>query len=718
MFSAQKIGEQKSANALAGRSKPFFPAIIQKKLIVGSAHDVFESEADSVAEKVVRQSPVSVQKSSILQPAGDLVLNKINAVQRKCSHCEEEEKVRRKSANDSSSHLKTNFAPSHIENQIHSSQGSGNMMDNGIKNFMESRFGVDFSSVRIHTDSRANSMSKELNARAFTVGNNIYFKNGEYNPSQNSGKFLLAHELTHTLQQSGGNIKKLSLKSTHETKIQRGILDRIGEDASSIWDRTGGVAVDFAGRAGGMLLNFAGRTFDWAEERAESIINSIAPGLLNFLRTDIMAPMRGMIERGLDRITGGLFSRLQQEGFLGVLKHFVDGIFQTIQGSSALACESFSQGAEKIVNFVRQLRGGALANIRASFNNITGVLGSLWTHFALPAMDAIRYFAGDAFHYLIEKVNFAWRLISPIRTGISVVWNWISRNFNISWENTQSIWTWMNARITPIWNQVLIKCNPIRIAASTIESTIRTFSSFNPLEIMATATAGFYATLQFVTSSFSRNILVRYRNVLYQMVLNPILRGMEIFRGLFTTGLHWTQSMFVRVQSVFEAFANSVIQTGIFSVFTNVAQLISSLIFQMVSKAISRLSGFNFIFSAVMSTVTRMAGNFNAMVDRINVLAHNPWMFPLIYVSFYWRYLPDCFKPSIVDFTIRSMITLVSQINQTALLPKDWALMKQRIITFLHQTLVTNDDEKIGTVNRFAMLFRQKNFKGILQLIN
>ncbi len=68
--------------------------------------------------------------------------------------------------------------------------------------FMESRFGTDFSGVKIHTGHTAVQMNQELNAQAFTSGNDIYFNEGKYAPGSESGKHLLAHELTHTLQQS------------------------------------------------------------------------------------------------------------------------------------------------------------------------------------------------------------------------------------------------------------------------------------------------------------------------------------------------------------------------------------------------------------------------------------------------------------------------------------------------------------------------------------
>jgi hypothetical protein len=67
---------------------------------------------------------------------------------------------------------------------------------------MESRFGADFSNVKIHTGSYATQLSKDLNAQAFTVGNDVYFNEGKYQPESSEGKHLLAHELTHVIQQA------------------------------------------------------------------------------------------------------------------------------------------------------------------------------------------------------------------------------------------------------------------------------------------------------------------------------------------------------------------------------------------------------------------------------------------------------------------------------------------------------------------------------------
>ena len=73
---------------------------------------------------------------------------------------------------------------------------------------MEHSFGVDFNGVNIHTDSEAIQMNRELGAQAFTHGRDVYFNSGKFSPEQSEGKHLLAHELTHVVQQRGQHIRR------------------------------------------------------------------------------------------------------------------------------------------------------------------------------------------------------------------------------------------------------------------------------------------------------------------------------------------------------------------------------------------------------------------------------------------------------------------------------------------------------------------------------
>ncbi|MBT9316645.1 DUF4157 domain-containing protein [Leptothoe spongobia TAU-MAC 1115] len=115
-------------------------------------------------------------------------------------------KVQRKGGNETTT---TDF-----EQRLQSSKGSGAGLSEDVRGFMEPRFGADFSQVRVHTGSTAVQLNKEVGAQAFTHGNNIYFNSGKYSPGSTAGKELLAHELTHTIQQTGGSLNKIPQKQS------------------------------------------------------------------------------------------------------------------------------------------------------------------------------------------------------------------------------------------------------------------------------------------------------------------------------------------------------------------------------------------------------------------------------------------------------------------------------------------------------------------------
>lgn len=157
-----------------------------------------------------------------------------NFIQRKCAHCEEEEKAQRKplaSFIQKKSETNNYVAGDTVSNQIQSRKGGGNSMPESRKSFMESRFGSNFSNVNIHTDHNAAQMSKELNAQAFTVGNNIYFNEGKYKPQSFDGKKLLAHELTHVVQQTGKIQRQTSTGGSSYTTMTRQQFEQTMQNA-------------------------------------------------------------------------------------------------------------------------------------------------------------------------------------------------------------------------------------------------------------------------------------------------------------------------------------------------------------------------------------------------------------------------------------------------------------------------------------------------------
>jgi hypothetical protein len=124
-------------------------------------------------------------------------------LQRKCAECGKDEQIQTKSANKTPVQVRNVTAE-----QIQSSKGKGSSLNEKTSAFMSSRIGFDFRDVKIHTDTDAVKFSRELNAKAFTIGQDIYFDRGQFQPDTTAGQHLLAHELTHVVQQNGQLARK------------------------------------------------------------------------------------------------------------------------------------------------------------------------------------------------------------------------------------------------------------------------------------------------------------------------------------------------------------------------------------------------------------------------------------------------------------------------------------------------------------------------------
>jgi hypothetical protein len=172
----------------------------QTKLAISQPGDVFEQEADRVAEQIMRMSAVEGEQRLRI-PAG------MEVISRKCPKCrEDDEKLLQAKENAQQSNATSyGLDASQIAQDVCAS--SGWPLDTATRMFMEQHFGYDFSRVRVHNDARASESARAVNALAYTLGPNIVFGFGSYSPETSRGRRLLAHELTHVVQQGSATSK-------------------------------------------------------------------------------------------------------------------------------------------------------------------------------------------------------------------------------------------------------------------------------------------------------------------------------------------------------------------------------------------------------------------------------------------------------------------------------------------------------------------------------
>ncbi|MEH2090297.1 eCIS core domain-containing protein [Nostoc sp.] len=184
------------------------PQPIMAKLTIGAVGDKYEQEADRVAAQVVQR----INAPASLQSGED------ETVQRENMETEDNEArlMRSPILQRMSSDGGMAAAPD-LEASINQARGGGQVMTNNIRQPMEQAFGADFSRVKIHTGAQSDQLNQSIQARAFTTGQDVFFRQGEYNLGSRRGQELLAHELTHVVQQKSSVVQRVKHQGKQES---------------------------------------------------------------------------------------------------------------------------------------------------------------------------------------------------------------------------------------------------------------------------------------------------------------------------------------------------------------------------------------------------------------------------------------------------------------------------------------------------------------------
>jgi len=470
---------------------------IQTKLTVGAPNDVYEKEADSMADKVVQRltQPEVVSKKDQSVQAKPASTSFTPFVQKKCAHCEEEEKLQKEKENkgkeriqkkpifesdaeppdddkkvqrkcaecekeeklQKKSNTESTPASSTIESNLNSSKGRGATLPAAIREQMESSFGADFSNVRIHNDSSAVQMSRDLNAQAFTHGSDIYFNSGKYDANSKGGKHLLAHELTHVVQQNGSSLQtkpadETPYLTTNTPTVQRAwynfsipftdyefdpsiegvktaasvtastvkkgavfVKDKVVEAAEWVYEKIKGLinsGIDWLTNKFNDIKNFASTVFDQIKNTLSSVLGlitnplSLIKSALNFMNADTISMAWNALKSGANAVWSTIKSAI--DGLLSIgngiwktVSGFVSSLFSTVEG--LLDSTAFGLLPRFIKNEARSL----FNTVRSLWESIKDFWDGFWqkfTDFIHQLLTSIESFVNQVISFAIDTV--------------------------------------------------------------------------------------------------------------------------------------------------------------------------------------------------------------------------------------------------------------------------------------------------------------------------
>lgn len=377
-----KTAQHKIVNRAPAVQKPAAARTVQRQsaLKVSSPKDPAEKEAEATGKKIARmalpESSIAYTRSAtggvfrqiktdekekkIQKSLQSPYLNRFasSGICRQMKPEKEEKKIQRKIEGQPN-------VSSNVAADIQNSASGGSPLPLSVRRFMEPRFQADFSDVRIHTGDRSAQLNRQLNAKAFTVSNQVFFGKDQFQPHTSEGKELIAHELTHTIQQ-GASVQRsedVSVSQSGPVQVQRSIVSE---------------ALDYFADKANLIPGF--RMFTIILGVNPVNMSSVDRSAANILRAIVeFLPGGGLITRALDN--HGVFEKVgawveQQIKTLGLVGSSIRKAVTDFIGSLGVsdvfdlggvwnrAKRIFTEPIDRIISFAKSLASGILKFIK------------------------------------------------------------------------------------------------------------------------------------------------------------------------------------------------------------------------------------------------------------------------------------------------------------------------------------------------------------------
>ncbi len=275
--------------------------VIQHKLVISKPGDVYEQEADRLADKIIQRQPEPEEEEGLMPKSiTDEFLQKQEPEEKK-----KEEEVLAKSEKKKSS-----MVTKDIEERLDQTAGKGKPLPKDTQEHMGSQLGYDFSEVKVHADSESADLARSLRAQAFTRGKDIYFDSGKYDTSSKEGKKLIAHELTHVMQQRKGHGLTRLMQQRKDNSDKETELPPLEPIPLTRPRRVEAILKDLRGKP---LRDFWGIDFMISWKDGSAVITDAKIVKNKAIKKGVILPLSGEVEVNVDvHTTNGILSGIEK----------------------------------------------------------------------------------------------------------------------------------------------------------------------------------------------------------------------------------------------------------------------------------------------------------------------------------------------------------------------------------------------------------------------
>jgi hypothetical protein len=663
---AEKIHTKTDDAATSEQATATVP--VQASLKVGKPDDPHEIEADQMAEKVLRMPQHSFTGGGGARPEG----NGSNTIQR--SEEEGEEVLTKpvkglQRAGDGSMQTSDSFAA-----RLKTS-APGSPLAAPVKQNMESAFQADFSGVRIHTGTEAASLSHEIGAQAFAFQHHIYFGENKYQPESESGRFLLAHELTHTVQQGAAKPvqreeENKPLQRKEEETVQRD--EENGEEKETSWTD--------------MLLS-----------GADSVLQSHLPADIYEFYKDIKTQgVFGYIKGALFGLFRELFNGLgfSDEQFMLIIQIFIHLKSQLpviLDGLSKGDCKPLFAALNLLSVVVKAIAGAVWDKVMAAIEPLRVWLNKIWDTYMAPALDKVTAFAGKVWDRIKDFGRWIWNkfdaiIIQPYRDA----WAWICKKLGINNSEEGGFMDFVSAKLNEGWQYIKTQLRPVIEPIQSVISGIGAMINMDAIRKMQEdATQWLDKVAETATAMGNDDDAVANKQLTLRDVLLPALnKTIDRIKVTIIAAGQWVlekvNNIAVNVSSFFSGLQNNEYLSPVYSLVSWVPKTISSIKEWAEDKVV-------WLFERIYNGMEYVRAFMQRVVDMLLKLvdaAGNVLDFLGDFILGPFALVPKCIKDPIMDWLTEVILKKIPVIAEFIDLKEKWPQIKAAALTVIKQVFI------------------------------
>ncbi len=597
-----------------------------------------------------------------------------------------------------------------VEAELAQATASGSPLEPAVRADMDPRFGADFGPVRVHRDERAGRLAARLRARAFTIGPHVFFGRGEYRPAQQDGAELIAHELTHTIQQGAARPRPETAAAARASTADGPRVATTkgrGPSARSV-DRSAAAATAnpmvqreeaWYERAGNAIGGAVESVVDFGESMGWDLLNRFAPELVPIIRQGPLDWLKEKISDAMDSLFETLASPVQSltgiaSGLTGHFDRLVDWVRTAAARIAAGDCGAISEAVDKIQAVFEGLAAPIIDRIKELAGQARDFFSGLWDRFGAPVWEFLQRIGGAAWQAIKDFGSWIWDKTAPIRRVAARAWSWIKDQLGIGEgpEGQNGILQWVQDKARQVWDDYIKPFyerfrTPILVAVGVLVM----LSPVGPIIAIGAVVGGLAVAIRRIRQFLSdREQIVAQRGVLQGVVIPAIMDGINrVSAFLIDTASTITGALTSIVGQLNEALG--AVAGSILDFAVSVLRWLVERFQELVNWAEGALLD---LALTVETTLEQMRVFLQPVLDVLAEIAEvirDVMRLPMLLAGRLWNLIPACIRDPFVNYFIPLMLRQISFFRELAATPEAWNETRAQVMDLIRGVFETFD---------------------------